>query len=532
MNHNDYLHKILDSHKANRREFMVAAIGAGVSAATASTMWSSRANASTPKKGGHLRCGLSDSNTVDSLDPATYTGTGMIVVSRAIRDSLVEIGQDNTAAPALAESWEANKNATEWRFNLRKGVEFSNGKSLTTDDVIDSINVHRGEDSTSGAKGVFSGISNVSSDGPTTVVIELSGPNANFPFLMTDYHMNIVPSLGEGKADVTSKVGTGVFILKEFVPGVRSTFERNPNAWQQDTAGYVDSAEVLAILDDNARQTALMTNAVDVINRPSFKTIEQLKKVPGVNVIAVPSNLAFTHPMRMNVAPFDNNDFRQALKHALPRQQFVDIILSGYGEIGNDQPLGPLFESYNPDIKNEYDLDKAKYFLNKAGMKNAKIDMSTSDTAYTGAEDAAVLFADSFRKAGIETNVIREPKDGYWSDVWNKKPFCSCYWGARPIEDMILSICYVSDAPWNDSVINIPRVDELVVAARGELDKSLQKEMYSEVQMLISKQGGTLIPAFSQDVAAVSDRVGIGPKIGGGWELDGGFLLKRWWLES
>ena len=129
-------------------------------------------------------------------------------------------------------------------------------------------------------------------------------------------------------------------------------------------------------------------------------------------------------------------------------------------------------------------------------------------------------------------NIVREPKDGYWSEVWNKKPFCSCYWGARPVEDMILSIAYLSDSPWNDTVIDIPRVDELVVKARGELDQEKRTAMYREVQQLISAEGGTIIPAFGSDIAAVNDKVGVPSKIGGGWEMDGGHFVKRWWMTG
>lgn len=136
------IENILADPSANRRDFMVGATALGLTAASASAMWSSRAYASTPKKGGHMKVGLNDANTIDSLDSATYNATFMIAVSRAFRDSLVEVGQDNSASPGLAESWEASDDATEWRFKLRKGVEFSNGKSLTTEDVINSINTH------------------------------------------------------------------------------------------------------------------------------------------------------------------------------------------------------------------------------------------------------------------------------------------------------------------------------------------------------------------------------------------------------
>lgn len=519
---------MLRDTRTTRREFVVGAMALGLTAAAAASTWD-QAQAATPKKGGHLKCGLNDSNTTDSLDPATFIATTMICVSRAFRDSLVEVGQDNSAQPGLAESWESSDDAKSWRFKLRKGVEFSDGKSLTTEDVINSINVHRGEESKSGAKGVFAGISDVKADGSDVVVVDLAEANADFPFLMTDYHMNVVPTK-DGKADVLSSIGTGLYLLKEFDPGVNAKLERNPNAWQSDF-GFVDSVEITTILDDTARQNALLTEAVDVINRPELKTISRLKRIPHVKIVDVASNLAFTHPMRMDVPPFDNAALRQALKLALPRQEFIDKVLFGYGAIGNDQPLGPVFNNYDAEITSEYDLDKAKSVIKKAGLEGTTFDMHSSDAAYGGALDAAQLFAEHFNRIGVKMNVVREANDGYWSNVWNKKPFCSCYWGARPVEDMILSIAYITGAPWNDTVISMERVDQLVKSARGELDPTKRKAMYSEVQMLISQNGGTLVPAFGKDVAATNKKVGIGPNLGGGWEMDGGHFIKRWWLS-
>ena len=284
MQDKDLLARILGDKRATRRDFLVGATALGLSVTAASSMWS-EAHADEPKRGGHMKAGLNDSNTIDSLDPATFNATTMICISRAFRDSLVEVGQDNSASPTLAESWESSDDAKEWRFKLRNGVEFSNGKSLTTEDVIASINVHRGEDSKSGAKGVFSGITDVTADGKDVVVVTLAEANADFPFLMTDYHMNIVPSK-DGKAEVLSDVGTGTYLLKKFEPGVFAELERNPNAWQSDF-GFVDSCEITTILDDTARESALLTQDVEVINRPGLKTISRLARVPHVNIVDV-----------------------------------------------------------------------------------------------------------------------------------------------------------------------------------------------------------------------------------------------------
>ncbi|MCP5084962.1 MAG: hypothetical protein GY948_25030 [Alphaproteobacteria bacterium] len=104
MDQKHLLNRILGDARTTRREFMVGATALGFSATVASGMWTS-AQAATPKRGGHMRCGLNDANTIDSLDPAKFNATTMICVSRAFRDSLVEVGQDNSAAPGLAESW-------------------------------------------------------------------------------------------------------------------------------------------------------------------------------------------------------------------------------------------------------------------------------------------------------------------------------------------------------------------------------------------------------------------------------------------
>ena len=124
------LQRMLDDKKTTRREFLVGATALGLSAAAASTMWSKTADAA-PIKGGHLRSALVGGSTTDNMDQQSWTDTFMISVARATRDSLVEVGQDNTAQPGLAESWEASADASTWRFKLRSGGGFSNGKSLT-----------------------------------------------------------------------------------------------------------------------------------------------------------------------------------------------------------------------------------------------------------------------------------------------------------------------------------------------------------------------------------------------------------------
>lgn len=517
-----------------RRQFLVgtmattaaAALGVGAGAG----IWSTAAVAQ-PKTGGHLRAGLSGGSTTDTLDPTRFTGTFMVCLSRTIRDNLIDLVEGNKLAPALATSWEPNSDATQWRFQLRQGVEFSNGKPFTADDAIASLNAHRGEDTKSAVKGLLERINSIAKEDSYTLLVTLKEGNADFPYMLTENHIPMMPS-ENGVADLESPVGTGLYKLEHFEPGVRARFTRNPNAWQQNELGFVDEITFLSISDATARQSALMGGDVDTIDRPEMKTIDRLERVPDVRVESVKSTKHYTMPMRVNVEPFDDVNVRRALKHAIKRDEFVSTVLNGYGTVGNDHPIGPGFRFHDPSIpQNEYDPEKARHFLRKAGYENLKVDFHVANAAFPSAVDSAVLFKESAAKAGIDINVVREPNDGYWSNVWNKKAFCASFWGARPVADMILSATYLSTAPRNESTFGTEKLDRLITGARSELDENRRQEMYSDVQRILHEDGGTIIPAFANDVMAMRKSVGTDGEYGGGWVMDGGHFAKRWWLK-
>jgi peptide/nickel transport system substrate-binding protein len=223
------LSRMLGDKRATRREFLAGATALGLSASMASAMWTNAARAA-PKSGGHLRAGVSGANVADSLDPATYSDTFMITTGFSTRDNLTTVAPDNSLRGGAAESWEPSDDAATWAFNLRKGVEFSNGKSLAADDVIASINLHRGEDSKSGAKGALAGIEDVTADGGHKVIFKLKSGDADFPYILTDYHLNILPSK-DGAVDWQSGAGTGPMSSRSSSP------EPAPHSGAIPTAG-------------------------------------------------------------------------------------------------------------------------------------------------------------------------------------------------------------------------------------------------------------------------------------------------------
>jgi peptide/nickel transport system substrate-binding protein len=165
-------------------------------------------------------------------------------------------------------------------------------------------------------------------------------------------------------------------------------------------------------------------------------------------------------------------------------------------------------------------------------MEDLTVSISTADSLFSGAVDMCVLYAEQAKQAGITVNVVREPNDGYYSDVWLKKPFCAVSWGARPTPDVMYTLGYAADAAWNESRWQNERFNELLVQAKSELDNELRAEMYREMAMLARDDGGTIIPMFNNFVYARRSNVMRGECLAASWELDGARAPSRWWFAS
>lgn len=460
------------------------------------------------------------------MDPATWENSMVSDIGNITFDYLVEIDTKNGTAPGLAESWDSSDASDVWTFNLRKGVEFHNGKSLDSDDVVASINHHRGEDTKSAAKSILNIIKDIKTDGKDKVVFELNAGSADFPYVVSDYHLPIMPA-SDGKVDPQAGIGTGPFKQEVFEPGVRYAATRNENYHGE---AWFDSIEMLTILDVVARQNALTAGDVHFIDRPDLKTLALLKRNPKLEIDQVTGFGHYVAPMNVTMAPFDNKDVRLAIKHAFKRDELVNKVLLGYGTAGNDNPLAPSIKyAINPEPKHQYDPEKVKFHLKKAGMDSLKVDLSASDAAFAGAVDAAVLISEHAKQTGIDINVIREASDGYWSNVWMKKPWCFSYWGGRPTADWMFTTAYEAGAAWNDTFWNNERFNELLKAARGEKDDAKRGEMYTEMQNILHDDGGIIVLMFNDFVTAHSKDVAHGD-LNSNYDHDGGYMYRRWWM--
>ena len=167
--------------------------------------------------------------------------------------------------------------------------------------------------------------------------------------------------------------------------------------------------------------------------------------------------------------------------------------------------------------------------MKKAGLLGHTFKLHAADGVFVGAMDTAVLYKENATKADINIEVVREPNDGYWKNVWRKKSWCMCYWGGRPTADWMFSSVYAEGVDWNDTHWKHDRFNKLLKEARSELDQSKRREMYIEMQRLVRDEGGVVIPILPNILEAATTKLNHG-EIATNWTLDGFRIAERWWF--
>src|SRR5260370_10397706 len=236
--------------------------------------------ADTPKKGGAVRLGREGGSESDSLDPGTCADSIPLSYGGQIWNGLVEIDANGDAVGEPAESFEPKPGATTWIFNIRKGIAFTSGKKLDAEDVIYSLNLHRGE-TKSGAKALLSNIADIKKLETHQIEFTVKRGDSGFPTVFADYHVLIVPN---GFADFSKPDGTGAYALESFEPGVRVITKRKGDYWKPGRGNF-DSVELRYIPDAAARTQALISGQIDAGNRLDAKTVALVMKAPTVNAV-------------------------------------------------------------------------------------------------------------------------------------------------------------------------------------------------------------------------------------------------------
>jgi len=499
---------------------MMAVTGGGLLSVSASAL-----AADTAKKGGSIRVAYDAGSVSDTLDPAVGSTGSDYIRFFMFYSGLTQFDESLTPQMNIAESV-SSSDAKTWIIKLRQGVTFHDGKPLAPADVVYSLMRHKNPQTASKVKTLADQFSDIKASGPNEVTMVLDVPNADLPAILATPQLVIVK---DGTTNFGSAIGTGPYKLKSFKPGVSTVGVRNDNYWKAGQP-YLDQIELVSISDSAARINALLAGDVHLINSVDPRSTQRIASTPGYAVKETKSGLYTDLIMRRDNTLTGNPNFVMGMKNLFDREQIRTAVFRGYAVTGNDQPIPPGHRYFNASLpQRKFDLDKAKFYMQKAGAVGPALPPIYATTDANGSIEMAELMQQTAAKIGVNLVVNRVPADGYWSNHWMKHPLGFGSINPRPSADVLFTQFFKSDAPWNESGWKDPRFDQLLLSARAETDDAKRKQMYGEMQVLVADQGGIGIPTFISLLDANDKRLkGLG-SIPTGAMMGFSFAEHVWW---
>ncbi len=337
-----------------------------------------------------------------NLDPTAGAAAAIDeVVYANLFEGLTRFGPDGTILPGLATSWDIEGEGKVWTFHLAKGVTFHDGTGFDAQDVAFSLERARAEDSANAQKALFAGIESVEVLDPLTVRVTLSAPNAAFDFNMA-WGDAVILAPETAATAATAPVGTGPFRLAEWVQGDHVTLTAYEGYWGEKPA--LTRATFRFIPDPTAAFAAMMAGDLDAFpNFPAPETLAQLGADPRFKVIVGTTEGETILAMNNAAAPLDNPKVREAIAHAINRQDVIDGAMFGYGT-----PIGTHFAPHNPDYidltgLSDHDPELSRQLLAEAGVEGLTLRLALPPPTY--ARRGGEIIAAQLRAVGIATEV-------------------------------------------------------------------------------------------------------------------------------
>ncbi|MBA2573884.1 MAG: ABC transporter substrate-binding protein [Nocardioidaceae bacterium] len=508
------------SAAVSRRQFFVgaggAAVLAGLSACGGSSPSTSTSPSATgsPKRGGNFRLGVTGGGAKDIFDGQNIiTKPDQARLVSAFETLLTFDDEYQLTNDGLAEEVTADS-PTQYTIKLREGIEFQNGKTMTADDVIYSLQRigTEGNGLTGFAATASMDIKGLKKLDQYTVRLPLKTADSTIPQTLASYTFGIVPV--DYEAYPSPQIGTGAYKLKSFTPGQESVSERNPNYWRSGEP-YFDTVTITNFADSTAQVNALLGGQIDAMTDLPASQVQvvesrQLKSLISKTGGWVPLCMAIDMP------PFDDNRVRQAMRLIVDREAMIQQIASGYGFLANDL-YAPFDDGYNEDLpQRTQDIDQAKSLLKDAGMEGLTVDLNTTNGA-AGMVSLATVFASQAKEAGVTVNVKNVPN--YYGDDYLKLAFSVDFWGTRgylnQVQQGSLASSPYNETHWPPKSGEGSNFESLYAQALAATDDSKRIELQHEMQKLEYEYGGYIIPFFGSLIDGYSPEVqGFSPSKG------------------
>lgn len=479
----------------------------------------------------------------DSLNPGMALLTESFSIFSLIYDTLYELNLDGSYSLSLAESVDVSADGKVWTFNIREGVEFSDGMPLTADDVVYSFNLYASHPEEYVFMPAYTEFfESVVAEPDNKVVITFTEALPNTESQL--YSLYVLPKhIWEAMQDPTeselpleSSVGSGPFQLVEYVKGQSIKLRANPDHYSG--APKIGGIEFRIYPDISALITAISDKEVDLITSLPVDAVTALDGVSGVQVVAGPPVAPNVSDIIMNqIAPencpldaggmctghpaLQDRNVRLAMAHAVDKQRLIDEIMLGLADPGMTLIPTGLGSFYNSSMKDyEYDLEKANEILDDAGymdsnqngvreMPDGSRDLTfrlqwpdSNQYARTEAELLRLMWA----QIGID--IVMEQVD---SDLLTER-CCPAFdydvllweWGSDPDPNFLLSVMLTEEIPsgFNETGYSNPEYDELYTQQATEMDDESRRGIIWRMQDIVHEDVVYIIPFYQKSVQA------------------------------
>jgi peptide/nickel transport system substrate-binding protein len=484
------------------------------------------------QRGGTIR---TEYNWIPYVEDPAADGVGTGLVGLSIAESLVWVNEAGVPQPQLIKSWQASEDLTEWTLYLQEGVTFNNGKPFGADDVI--WNILHWLDPDTGASAAAK-LDMLSPDGvekvdDLTVKLTLDRPNADLLLAFYDYPTMIAPEGGWEdfySGDPADAIGTGPFLMEEFIPDERMVLVRNPNYWRLGADGeplpYVDRVIVTAGWDDAARLAALVGDEADILS-PGDGIIAELQKYPDQINIRTYDRWAAPMVVRTDLEPFGDVRVRQALKLVIDREKMWKLV-QPLGYIGYDHWIDASDASYCPDTDADgrpQDIEKAKALLAEAGYPDG-LELELAVPAGDFRTNLAQVYQEQAALAGITVKITILPSSAFW-DQWQQWPFSVTGWNSRIPATANINLALRCGAAWTESFYCNEELDALLDQWDATVDVEARRELNCQIQKIMQDDGPYILPIWAAQFGASQSRVHLPDTYS-----RGGFLWHMIWLSE
>lgn len=435
------------------------------------------------------------SQEMDSLDPHKAVAAGTKEILFNVFEGLVKPDTEGNLNPAVAEEYVISDDGMKYTFTLREGITFHNGEQVTVADVEYSIKRCAGmlDNPEEGVvvESALSVISQINVIDNKTIELVLDKKDTELLGYLT---FAIIPK--DYKEMASKPVGTGPFKLDSYKPLESVILVKNEEYWGD--RAYLDKVTFKISSDTDALFLELMGGTVDII---PYLTDAQAQSLPkGYELKVGTMNLVQGVYFNCDRAPFNNEKIRQAICYAIDRQNIIDMVAGGRGEITGSN-VSPRFAKYfSEEARDLYSKDakKAKALLEEAGVKNLEFTL-TVPSNYTFHVDTAQIVAGQLKEAGITVTIEQVDWATWLSRVYNDRDYQATIIGlASDLAPSDTVARFNSSASNNFVNYNSKTFDELFEQAKATSDDNEKIRLYNEIQMLMAKDA---VAAFIQDPA-------------------------------